>query len=107
VVDRDEFLRDCVVAVASDDYESFEIIFQQARSLAATKGIKVTKAEVAKTIERAISDGLAEAYMLSSHKPHSVKVQYSSEKLHELWFYVTTQGKKSAKSMSELSGEDV
>jgi hypothetical protein len=98
---------DCVISVASDDYESFEIIFEQSRRLAVLKGMNVTEGEVAKAIERAIASGLAEAYILSPRKPHSVKTQYSPELLHELWFYVTPHGKTTAKSMPELSGEDI
>jgi hypothetical protein len=107
MIDRDEFLMDCVISVASDDYESFEIIFEQTRRLAALKGMDVTEGDVAKAIERAIANGLTEAYMLSPHKPHSIKAQYSPELLHELWFYVTPHGKTTAKSMPELGGEDI
>ena len=106
MIDQNEFLMDCVVTAASDDYESFEIIFDQTRRLASLKGIDVTEDEVANAIERAIADELAEAYMLSSHEPHSVKTQYSRDHLHELWFYVTPRGKKTAKSIPELSGDD-
>jgi hypothetical protein len=106
MIDRNGFLMDCVITVASDDYESFEIIFDQTRRLAALKGIDVTEGEVAKTVERAIVNGFTEAYRLSPHEPHSVKAQYLPEHLHELWFYVTPLGKATAKSMAELSGED-
>ena len=107
MIDRDIFFMNCVITIASDDYESFEIIFDQTRRLAAVQGIDVTEGEVAKTVERAIADGLAEAYRLSPHEPHSVKVAYLREHLHELWFYVTPLGKSTAKSMAELSGEDI
>ena len=104
--DQENFLMDCVISVMSDDYESFEIIFEQTRRLAALKGINVTEAEVANRLELALSNGLAEAYVLSPHEPHSRKVRYSVEQLHELWFYVTPSGKTAAKSIPELSGED-
>jgi hypothetical protein len=104
--DRENFLVDCVISAVSDDYESFEIIFDQTSRLAGLKGVDVTEAEVAKALERAIAEGLTEAYVLSPQEPHSQKVRYSVEQLHELWFYVTPSGKTSAKSMSELSGEN-
>jgi hypothetical protein len=107
MIDRDEFLTECVISVASDDYESFEIIFEQTRGLAMPKGINITEGEVAEAIERAIADGLAEAYILSPSKPHSVRAQYSPERLHELWSYVTPRGKRTAKSIPELGGEDI
>jgi hypothetical protein len=104
--DRENFLMDCVISIVSDDYENFEIIFEQTSRLARLKGVNVTEAEVAKALERAIAEGLTEAYMLSPQEPHSQKVGYSVEQLHELWFYVTPSGKSTAKSIPELSGEN-
>jgi hypothetical protein len=98
-------LTDCVITIVSDDYESFEIILEQTRRLTDSRGLNVTEAEVAEALGRAISDGLAEAYFLSPHPPHSTKVEYSSEKLHELWFYVTPRGKNVARSIPELGSE--
>src|ERR1700730_1686115 len=100
--DREKFLTDCVVSVISDDYESFEIILEETRRLAASEGLNFTEAEVAETLRRVISDGFAEAYLLSPHPPHSTKVEYSSEKLHDLWFYVTPRGRNVAESIREL-----
>ena len=104
--DRENFLMECIISVASDDYESFAIIFEQTSRLGMQKGIYVTEAEVARAIERAIAGGFAQAYVLSPHEPHSVKVEYSPERLDELWFYVTPHGKRAAKSIPELSGEN-
>jgi len=103
--DQEKFLTDCVITIISDDYESFEIILEQTRRLAASRGMNVTEAEVAEALKDVISDGFAEAYLLSPHPPHSTKVEYSSGKLHELWFYVTPRGKNVAKSVPELGGE--
>jgi hypothetical protein len=100
-----EFLIDCVVTIVSDDYESFELILEQARSLALLNGMNATESEVAKAIERAIADGLVQAYILSPREPYSTMVPYSEAQLHELWFYATADGKKVAKSIPELSGE--
>jgi hypothetical protein len=97
---------DCVIGVASDEYESVEIILEEIRRLTATKGMNVTEGEVAEAIERAIACGFAESYILSTHEPHAVKAEYSPEQLRELWFYVTPRGRATAKSIAELSGED-
>jgi hypothetical protein len=99
---REEFLTDCVISVISDDYESFEIILEETGRLAASKALNFTEAEVADTLRRIISGGFAEAYLLSPHPPHSTKVEYSSEKLHDLWFYVTPRGRNVAQSIQEL-----
>jgi hypothetical protein len=107
VIDQNKFLMDCIVTVASDDYENFEIIFDQTRRMAALKGITVNEGDVAKAVAEVIADGLAEAYLLSPQEPHSVKARYSPERLHEFWFYVTPRGKTIAKSFSDLCGEDI
>ena len=65
--DQEGFLTDCVIRIMSDDYESFEIIFEQTNRLAGLKGINVTEADVTKALERAIAGGFAEAYVLSPH----------------------------------------
>jgi hypothetical protein len=103
--DQEKFLTECVITIISDDYESFEIVLEQTRRLAALKGLNFTEVEVAEALRHAISDGFAEAHLLSPHPPHSTKVAYSFEKLHELWFYVTPRGKNVAKSIQELGGE--
>ena len=104
--DQEEFLMDCVISIVSDDFESFEIIYEQTSRLAELKGVNLTEADVAKALERAIAEGLAEAYVLSPHEPHTQKIRYAADQLHELWFYVTPSGKTAAKSIPELSGED-
>jgi len=104
--DREEFLADWVISITSDDYESFELIFEQVCRLAELKGITVSETEAAKALERAIADGFMEAYVLSPHEPQSLKIKFSLEQLHELWFYVTPIGRTLAKSIPELSGED-
>jgi hypothetical protein len=100
------FVRDCVITIISDDYETFETILVQTKRLAESRGILVNDQEVADALQEAIVEGLAEAYVLSPHEPHSQKITYSAEHLHELWFYVTPSGKTAAKSIPELSGEN-
>ena len=103
--DRESFLMDCVISIVSDDYESFEIIFEQISRLAVLKGFNVTVAEVTEALEHTMVAGLTEAYVLSPQEPHPKKVSYSADELHELWFYVTPSGKTLAKSIPELIGE--
>jgi len=99
---RTEFIRNCVITTMSDDYENFQIIFRSAQSLAASRGLTVTEDEVVEALTFLISEGLAEAYLLSPHPPHSSKVAFSTEQLHELWFYVTPLGKSRAKPVEDL-----
>jgi hypothetical protein len=106
VFEINQFLKDCVITIVSDDYENFEVILGQTRHLASLKGVTVHEDEVAQAVEKVIAEGLVEAYFLSPHEPHSVKTQYSLEQVHELWFYVTPQGKAAAKGIPKLSGEE-
>jgi hypothetical protein len=104
--DHLDFVMDCVVSVVSDDYESFEIIFEQISCLAGLKRLTITEDDVAKAIECAIEKGFVEAYELSPQEPHSLKAKYSPKRLHQLWFYVTPCGKGIAKSMAELGADE-
>ena len=61
--------------------------------------------EVAEALRMAVDEGFLEAFVLSPNPPHSTKVEYSADRLHELWYYVTPRGKSSAKGMPFLLGE--
>ena len=103
--DKTTYLRDCVITIASDDYENFELILEQTKNLAASRGVVTDDVEVAEIVKRLIADGLLEAYELSVQPAYSKKVDYVPEQLHELWYYVTPRGKALAKSILALSGE--
>jgi hypothetical protein len=104
-MDRAAFFRDCVITIASDDYESFEIILNDTEKIASERGLKISDIEVAEALRSLIADGLLEAFFLSPQKPHVTKVKYSPDRLCELWYYVTPGGKKLAKGIPFLSGE--
>jgi hypothetical protein len=103
--DKDAFLKDCVITIASDDYENFELIFDDAKRIASSKGMSVDAEEVAAALRMAVDEGLLEAFDLSPNPPHPTKVEYSADRLRELWYYVTPQGKALAKGMPFLLGE--
>lgn len=104
-MDQAEFLTDCVITIASDDYESFELISGQTKGLAAKRGMAIGTGEVAEALKGAIDGGYLNAYVLSPQPPHATKVDYAPDRLHELWFYATPRGKDAAKSIPQFSGE--
>jgi hypothetical protein len=105
--DKASFVRDCVITTVSDDFEDFKIVFRETKRMAASRKLKVSKEDVAEAIRRLIAEGYAEAYVLSTRSPHSRKVKYTRDRLHELWFYATPRGKRVAKSFAALGGKDV
>jgi hypothetical protein len=104
-MDQEAFLRDCVVTIASDDYENFELILKNTKQAAASRGIDVSAEEVTAALRCAIDDGLVEVYVLSPQPPYSTKVEYTPGRLREFWYYVTPRGKSAAKGIPSLSGE--
>jgi hypothetical protein len=101
--DKTNFLKDCVVSAASDDYEDFAMIMKDTESIASSRGLTIDAQEVADAVKRAIEEGLLEAFVLSATAPHSIKVEYRADRLRELWYYVTPKGKQAAKGMDSLS----
>jgi hypothetical protein len=89
----------------SDDYENFQIIFDQTRRIGALRNIDIAETEVAEALQEAITEGYVAAYVLSPQPPHSTEVQYSPARLKELWFFVTLRGKIAAKSIPELRSD--
>jgi len=43
----DDFIKDCIITIVSDDYESFEIIMKDIKPLMDAKGMEASEAEVA------------------------------------------------------------
>jgi len=100
------FIKDCIMTIVSDDYESLEIIMKDIRPLIHAKGLEASEAEVAAVLATVIAEGLVDAYALSPRQPYAVKVAYDPSRLEELWYFVTERGKAHAKGIQALSGED-
>src|SRR5262249_25077407 len=104
--DRTKFIKDCLITIVSDDYESWEIILQQIEPLLAFKGIKIDESEIAAALRSVIAEGYVDAYRLAGKEPYSVKAEYAPELLRALWYYATRLGKENAKGIPTLSGEN-
>jgi hypothetical protein len=96
----DDFIKDCIITIVSDDYESFEIIMKDIKPMMDAKGMKASEAEVAAVLAMVIAEGFVDAYALSTRQPYAVKVAYEPSCLEELWYHVTERGKASQRDSS-------
>jgi hypothetical protein len=101
-MDRQKFAKDCVITMVADDYENFDLILKWAKRLATLRGFSLTKAQVVDGLKDAINDGYVAVYELSPLQGRQVR--YSAGRLHELYYYATAKGKRSAKGIPKLSG---
>lgn len=60
-----DFIKDCIITIVSDDYESFEIILKNIKPLIDAKGMEASEAEVAAVLATVIVEGFVDAYTLS------------------------------------------
>lgn len=96
--------RHALLSEISDDYESVETIdgslrFHGLDSL-------VTHEEIAEALKQLIEEGLAQAYQLSPHPPHTQQVDFDAKLVEQLWFYVTPKGKEIVKTLdAQLDGK--
>ena len=90
----EEALHQFVLNTIADDYESFEIVWEHVRRWAAERAVSVGPDSVVETLERAVREGDAQAYLLSPHPPHSQPIDFSRDRIDDLWFYLTPKGKR-------------
>jgi hypothetical protein len=101
-MDRAAFLRNCVKASIADDYEEFGTIAEHISLWAASRDIEPSREEIVSALENLIAEGDANSYLLSASAAKAQPVAYSKERLDELWFYLTPQGKTKVISVFEL-----
>jgi hypothetical protein len=94
VTDHAYALEEFVVEAIANLLEDFEGIFEQVSTWANEEGVSVTRDEVVQAIGGAITKGYAQAYLLSEKPPYSQAVEFSPDRLGELWFYITPKGRK-------------
>jgi hypothetical protein len=58
------------------------------------RGESIARDAVAAALVHAIREGKAKAYLLSPQPPHSLAVEFSLDRIDELWFYVIPKGKQ-------------
>jgi hypothetical protein len=74
-MDRTEFLRQYVLSEISDDYENIDqIIFPAVAKIGNDHGFSIERSDIVNALKALVADGLADAYILSSHEPFSVRL---------------------------------
>ena len=92
--DHERVLQEFVLESLANDYESFVCVVEQVMKGEAEKELVVSRGEVARALEQTIREGYAQAYLLSAQAPYSLAVEFSSDRIDDLWFYVTPKGKQ-------------
>ncbi len=103
VENRAAFVQDLVLNSMADDYEDFRTVLDEVTYWGSRRGLQLTRNEVQQALENVLAAGLAQAYVLSPHPPHTTPVSYATEKLRELYFFLTPTGKEIVKNLEELN----
>ena len=101
-IDRNRLLLDFVLRAVADDYESFELVVEQATEWSKKRGFVPSRAEIAGALRRRILEKYIQSYLLSPHLPYSQKVEFDPGRIGELWFYLTPKGKNLVSSLVKL-----
>ena len=99
---NDQSLKNAVLSIISDDYESLEHIVDSICRLPCPFEPKPNEAHIADALAGLLSEGLAAAYDLSPQPPHVRHAQFSLEHVGSLYFYITPAGREAARSLDEL-----
>jgi hypothetical protein len=104
----EQTIKDSVRRAMADDYESFELISEMVNDPErdGIEGVRPTPNQVTSALAELIKDGDAQAYVLSSQEPYATKVEFSQDRLHELWYYLTKQGTSIVKKQNEHFRKD-
>jgi hypothetical protein len=70
MLDDNRFVRELVLSVISDDYESLEIIVDSIRRLPGPLAIQPNESHIQRALAELVKEGLAAAYLLSPQPPH-------------------------------------
>ncbi len=99
---RTEFVEALVLNSIADDYEDFDRVLDEVTAWARFRGLQLTRNEVADALEMTVNTGRAQAYALSTVPPRSTPVSFSTEKLGELYFLLTPEGRRGFKNLEDL-----
>jgi hypothetical protein len=85
-------VKESVANAMADDYESLEIILADVAKEADKYGFSFDRQMVLRALKELTDEGYAQAYDLSPQPPHAAKVEYSEDRVDDLWFYLTPKG---------------
>ena len=91
-----------VLRAVSDDYECLQQIIADVEDWSDAQEIVCDRGVVVGALEGLIRDGHVKAYLLSSSPPGKAEaVNYTADRLDDLWFYVSPNGKKLANTFRD------
>jgi hypothetical protein len=90
---RQEILQDLVLNSFADDFEDFEMIVHEVTQWGNEKDLTFSREEIAAALEQSISNGHAQAYVLSPTMP-SRTAKFSREHIDDFYFYLTPAGRE-------------
>ena len=88
----------------SDDNEDIETVRRYVQKFHETT---ISSGQASRALGELVQDGLAQAYLLSPQPPHATKVGFDPNRIDELWFYVTPEGKKFVQELNKQARETV
>jgi len=100
-MDRTEFLRYFVLSEISDDYENIDqVIFPAVTRIGRDHGFDVERSDIIEALKALVAHGLADAYILSSREPFSVRLDSmptldAPEVDFKTYFLITKKGRNS------------
>src|SRR5262245_12002548 len=90
----DTQLSQFVLNAVADDYESFDTIANDAARTASKYGLHLERGQISWALQDLIRQGCIQAYRFLGPSNKAHVVPFSVDKLDELWFYITAQGKE-------------
>lgn len=99
-------IQDFVLDAIADDYESLDVIVGDVSKWAEESGTSITRQGIIRALEQLIQEGSAQAYVLSSQPPYAQPVEFSSEDVDRLWFYLTPQGKRLVENLGRNANDE-
>ena len=115
VRDRAQAVLELVLSAIADDYESLEIILDSInkwnvdpdiKRLSAMSAIPVSPTDVINALRELTREGYAQSYIFTSYEHRALPVEFSTDSVDELWFYVTPKGLRAVKQLNQDAVSD-
>ncbi|HEV2426488.1 MAG TPA: hypothetical protein VGZ29_16810 [Terriglobia bacterium] len=99
--DSKQVVKEYALRSISDDYENLETIFADVTDWSAHSGSQPDRESVVAAVQELVQGGYAQAYRFDPPFKEAIPTEYSTELVDELWFYVTSEGKRLACALKE------
>jgi hypothetical protein len=85
-------VKDNLLNSMADDYSNFEMLFNEACERLGEQA--PSRSDALEATEELITEGLAQAYILSPTQPAATPINFFKSDADQLWFYITSAGKR-------------